>query len=137
MRPAALAGLAALLFAPLAVAAEPTAYRAVVTDAEVKLRAGPSDAFPDTGTLPRGAFVIVEKEEGNGWLAVTAPSGSVSWIAATFVEDPTVRPGVVSMTHGHTDTNPGDLTSGDAEVDALTAMPRASGLAVRISEAHT
>ncbi len=89
MRPAALAGLAALLFAPLAVAAEPTAYRAVVTDAEVKLRAGPSDAFPDTGTLPRGAFVIVEKEEGNGWLAVTAPSGSVSWIAATFVEDPT------------------------------------------------
>ena len=93
MRPAALAGLAALLLAPPAVAAEPTAYRAVVTDAEVKLRAGPSDAFPDTGTLPRGAFVIVEKEEGNGWLAVTAPSGSVSWVATQFIEDPTpLRP---------------------------------------------
>ena len=89
MRPAALAGLAALLLAPPAVAAEPTAYRAVVTDAEVKLRAGPSDAFPDTGSLPRGAVVIVEKEEGNGWLAVTAPSGSVSWVATQFIEDPT------------------------------------------------
>ena len=89
MRPAALAGLAALLFASHAVAVEPTAYRATVVDPEVKLRAGPSDAFPDTGSLPRGAVVIVEREEGNGWLAVTAPSGSVSWVATQFIEDPT------------------------------------------------
>ncbi|MCI0703659.1 MAG: hypothetical protein L0241_21485, partial [Planctomycetia bacterium] len=33
------------------------------------------------------AFVIVEREEANGWLAITAPKGSVSWIAAAFVED--------------------------------------------------
>ena len=37
--------------------------------------------------------------------------------------DPTVRDGVVSITHGHADANPGDLTSGDVDVDPLTAMP--------------
>ncbi|MBN9120141.1 MAG: hypothetical protein J0I06_13410, partial [Planctomycetes bacterium] len=88
MRPAALAGLAVFLFASRAAATEPTAYRAVVTDTEVKLRAGPSDAFPETGSLSRGSFVIVEKEESGGWLAVTAPYGSVSWIATQFIEDP-------------------------------------------------
>src|SRR4051812_19454416 len=89
MRPAALVGLAVFLVAPPARAADPGAYRAVVSDAEVKLRAGPSDAFPETGTLPRGSVVVVEKEEGNGWLAVTAPYGSVSWVATQFIEDPT------------------------------------------------
>src|SRR5262245_49401175 len=88
MRPAALAGLAVLLVASSALGADP-AYRAVVAVDEVKLRAGPSDAFPDTGSLPRGAVVVVEREEGNGWLAVTAPYGSVSWIATQFIEDPT------------------------------------------------
>lgn len=87
MRLAAFAGLV-VLFSPCAApAADP--YRAVVSDAEVKLRAGPSDSFPDTGTLVRGAAVIVEREEGNGWVAVTAPYGSVSWIATQFIEDPT------------------------------------------------
>lgn len=87
MRRAAFAGLVLALFAPHAAAQQPP-YRAVVSDAEVKLRAGPSDAFPDTGALPRGAVVIVEKEEPNGWLAVTAPYGSVSWVATQFIEDP-------------------------------------------------
>lgn len=87
MRLAAFAGLA-VLFSPCAApASEP--YRAVVTDAEVKLRAGPSDAFPETGALSRGAAVIVEREESGGWVAVTAPYGSVSWIATQFIEDPT------------------------------------------------
>jgi hypothetical protein len=39
----------------------------------------------------------------------------------------------VSMTHGHLDANPGNLTSGDAGIDQLTAMPRVSGLEVRIT----
>jgi hypothetical protein len=55
----------------------------------VKLRAGPSDAFPETGVLARGSFVTVEREESGGWVAVTAPYGSVSWIATQFIEDPT------------------------------------------------
>src|SRR5215207_4259982 len=88
MRPAALVGLVVLIVASRASAAEPTPYRAVVVDVEVKLRAGASDAFPETGTLPRGSVVVVEKEESNNWLAVTAPYGSVSWIATQFIEDP-------------------------------------------------
>lgn len=88
MRPAALVGLVVLIVASRAGAAEPAAYRAVVVDVEVKLRAGASDAFPETGTLPRGSVVVVEKEENGGWLAVTAPYGSVSWIATQFIEDP-------------------------------------------------
>jgi hypothetical protein len=88
MRPAALVGLAALLAVSSARAADPTPYCAVVSDVEVKLRAGPGDGFPDTGTLPKGSYVIVEREENGGWLAVTAPYGSVSWIATQFIEDP-------------------------------------------------
>jgi hypothetical protein len=87
MRATVLAGLTVLLIASQAGAADPTAYRAVVTDPEVKLRAGPSGSFDETGTLPKGSIVIVEKEE-NGWLAITAPHGSVSWITTQFIEDP-------------------------------------------------
>ena len=87
MRTAALVGLAVVLFASHA-AAQQTPYRAVVSDSEVKVRAVPSDRLDDTGTLPRGAVVVVEKEEPNGWLAITAPYGSVSWIATQFIEDP-------------------------------------------------
>jgi hypothetical protein len=87
MRFVAPVGLAAVLFASHATAQQ-TPYRAVVTDPEVKVRAAPSDRLDDTGTLPRGTVVVVEKEEANGWLAITAPYGSVSWIATQFIEDP-------------------------------------------------
>jgi hypothetical protein len=53
-------------------------------------------------------------------------------VTTTIVADATVRAGVVSMTHGHADANPGDLTSGEIAVDPLTAMPRVSGLAVEL-----
>ncbi len=87
MRAVAFVGLVAgATVGPLA-AAEPAMYRAVVTDTEVKMRAGPSDSFPETGTLPRDRVVIVEREENNGWLAITAPHDAVSWIAFAFVED--------------------------------------------------
>src|SRR5690349_1189123 len=88
MRPAALVGLAALLSASYARAADPVPYRAVVVDTAATLRAGPSSNYSDTGTLPKGSFVIVEREENGGWLAVTAPYGSVSWVATQFIEDP-------------------------------------------------
>ena len=53
-------------------------------------------------------------------------------VTATIASDPTVRTGVVSMTHGHADANPGDLTSGTVAVDPLTAMPLVSGLEVEV-----
>jgi anaerobic selenocysteine-containing dehydrogenase len=63
-------------------------------------------------------------------VALTTEHGSVT---AAFVADPTVRDGVVSMSHGHADANPGDLTSGDVAVDPLTAMPRVAGLEVDVT----
>jgi hypothetical protein len=39
----------------------------------------------------------------------------------------------VSVTHGHTDANPGRLTSARHDVDPLTAMPLASGVPVTIA----
>lgn len=62
---------------------------------------------------------------------VTSAHGSVT---ATAVADPAVRPGVVSMTHGQ-GAGPGRLTSGDDDVDPLTTMPLASGVAVRLAVA--
>ena len=57
-------------------------------------------------------------------------------VNAAFVPDPTVRDGVVSMSHGHADANPGDLTSGEVGIDRLTAMPRVAGLEVDVAEAR-
>jgi hypothetical protein len=54
-------------------------------------------------------------------------------VTTAFAADPAVRAGVVSITHGHADANPGNLTSGDVDVDGLTAMPRVAGLDVRVS----
>ena len=53
---------------------------------------------------------------GTGLVALTTDHGHVT---SAFVADPTVRPGVISMTHGHTDENPGDLTSAHVAVDDL------------------
>jgi hypothetical protein len=87
MRSAALVGLTLVLFASRANAQQPP-YRAVVTDPEVKVRSAPSDRLDETGTLLRGTVVIVEREEANGWLAITAPYGSVSWVSLQFINDP-------------------------------------------------
>lgn len=90
MRRLAVVGLA-LLFAPPARAADPVPFHGVVALDEVKVRAGPADRFPETGALARGTAVVVEREEPNGWLAVTAPKGSVSWVAAQFLIDYTAE----------------------------------------------
>ena len=63
------------------------------------------------------------------WVAVSSAHGS---LVATVAIDATLRRGVVSITHGHLGASPGLLTSGRIDVDSLTTMPRASGLAVAI-----
>lgn len=85
LRPSLSVTFLVLLAAPALADQQP--YKAVVVDTEVTLRAGPSDQFPDTGTLKKGAAVTVEKEAGNGWLEVSV-YGSVSWVTTQFIEDP-------------------------------------------------
>lgn len=82
----------AVLAAPAAVFAQPGSYLAVVTDPELKVRAGPGDKFPDTGTVVKGDRVLVAGEEPGGWLAVWAPQGSVSWVQNTFIDFNKDRP---------------------------------------------
>ncbi|CAB5077978.1 MAG: molybdopterin-dependent oxidoreductase [Actinobacteria bacterium] len=65
------------------------------------------------------------------WVAVTSAFGS---LVATVVIDDAIRPGVLSVTHGHPGSLTGTLTSSSEGVDSLTAMPRASGLPVRIEK---
>jgi hypothetical protein len=72
---------------------------------------------------------LADVASGAGATTLTTDHGTLT---ATLVADITVRPDVVSVTHGHADTNPGDLTSDTTDVDALTAMPQASGLPVRL-----
>ena len=70
---------------PTLALAQNSPYLATVADPEVLVRSGPSDKFPETGTLKRGNPVIVDHEEF-GWLAIQAPPGSVSWVPNAFID---------------------------------------------------
>ena len=65
------------------------------------------------------------------WVALTSEAGS---LVATAGIDESVREGVVSVTHGHPGSMTGTLTSSTRDVDSLTAMPRASGVPVRLEK---
>jgi hypothetical protein len=83
-------GLAMARLASAAMA-QNAPHLGTVIDTEVIVRAGPSDKFKDTGTLKKGARVVVDHEEF-GWLAIQAPRGSVSWVPIAFVDFDTTRP---------------------------------------------
>jgi anaerobic selenocysteine-containing dehydrogenase len=87
---------------------------------------GPAEIGP---VVRMNASALAADVTESGIVALATAAGA---IATAFTDDPAVRGGVVSMTHGHTDANPGDLTSGDVAVDPLTAMPRVAGLDVRV-----
>lgn len=82
----AVAVVLAVAAGPALAAAQSGPYLATVIDPEVRLRAGPSDQYPQTGALLRGMRVIVAREETNGWLAVDAPQGQVSWVPTQFID---------------------------------------------------
>lgn len=65
------------------------------------------------------------------WVAVSSDHGT---LVATVAVDDLIRVGVLSVTHGHPGALTGTLTSDRDGVDRLTAMPRASGLPVRVSK---
>jgi len=72
--------------------------------------------------------------------AVGVADGSLAAVRSAHGEltvqvthDERVRRGVVSITHGRPGTSPGRLTSSTADVDRLTAMPKASGVPVSIA----
>jgi anaerobic selenocysteine-containing dehydrogenase len=70
--------------------------------------------------------------DGVSRVTVRSANGAVT---ATLRADGNVRPGVVSMTHGHAASSPGRLTSAHDDIDPLSTMPRASGLPVSLEPA--
>lgn len=82
------------------------------------------------GTAPAGAVVRMHPSQTKA--DVVSLATDHGRIEAQVVADATVREGVVSISHGHPDENPGDLTSGNVGVDGLTAMPLVAGLDVRV-----
>jgi anaerobic selenocysteine-containing dehydrogenase len=82
------------------------------------------------GATDAGPIVRVAPE-AEGAITLTTAHGSLTTSA---LGDPAVRAGVVSITHGHPEANPGVLTSEHADVDPLTAMPRVSGLEVEVRD---
>lgn len=87
MRPARiLAGMALLLATAIPVVAQSAGpLEATVSVPEVEVRSGPSPKYYATGKLRQGDNVKIIKEE-EGWLAITPPLGSFSWINARFIE---------------------------------------------------
>jgi anaerobic selenocysteine-containing dehydrogenase len=84
------------------------------------------------GSVVRMNPGVRSDESSEGVVTLATDHGQVT-VACAF--DPAVRDGVISMTHGHADANPGNLTSGDVAVDPLTAMPNVAGLEVRATDA--
>jgi anaerobic selenocysteine-containing dehydrogenase len=94
----------------------------------------PRREMPWSNSVAYGAIapgpVVRTNGTADGQLTVSTANGALT---AAYAADPAVRAGVVSITHGHADANPGNLTSGDAGIDRLTAMPRVAGLEVDVT----
>ena len=85
------------------------------------------------GATPGGAVVRMHPGAASSDTETVTLATEHGSITVRVAYDDTVREGVVSITHGHADENPGDLTSENVDIDSLTAMPRASGLDVSVS----
>jgi anaerobic selenocysteine-containing dehydrogenase len=94
----------------------------------------PRREMPWSNSVAYGAIapgpVVRMNATADGRVTVSTEHGEVT---TAFVTDPAIRPGVISMTHGHLAANPGNLTSGADGIDRLTAMPRVAGLEVRVT----
>jgi uncharacterized protein YgiM (DUF1202 family) len=59
-------------------------YNTIISKTEVEVRSGPSLQYYATSKLPYGERVHVVKQE-EGWLAITPPSDSFSWVNSRFI----------------------------------------------------
>jgi hypothetical protein len=89
-----LVAVLSIALVPAVCFGQPGPFHAVVLDPEVKLRAGPSDRYPETTLLKKGDTVVVHDEE-NGWLAVQDPPQivrSISWVRTQVVNFDRTKP---------------------------------------------
>jgi anaerobic selenocysteine-containing dehydrogenase len=81
------------------------------------------------------AQVRVHPDDAEGLGDVATVTTAHGAIAATVVVDPGMRAGTVSVNHGRAGADVARLTSAVVDVDPLTGMPLASGLAVTVGPA--
>jgi hypothetical protein len=89
-----LVAVLSIALGPAVCFGQPGPYHAVVLDPEVKLRAGPSDRYPESTLLKKGDTVVVHDEE-NGWLAVQDTPQivrSISWVRTQVVNFDKTKP---------------------------------------------
>jgi hypothetical protein len=68
----------------------------IITVPEVEVRSGPSKEFYATSKLRYGERVFVRRPDENpGWLVITPPAGSFSWILETAIERTDQYTGIV------------------------------------------
>ncbi len=84
--------LVSLLFVAWPAAAQSFPALAKIKAGAATVRGTPGEFAPETGRLERGAEVTVVAAEGNDWLAIQPPRGSVSWVQWSLVE-PQGKPG--------------------------------------------
>lgn len=60
-------------------------YKAVIVKDDVLVRSGGGDDYYPTMRLQRDAVVTVHRQDPGGWLAISPPEGSYSWIPARYV----------------------------------------------------
>lgn len=71
---------AVLLLVAVPAFAQPAQSLARVRVVSANLYSGPGDQMPKCGTIEQGYVLVVDHAEGNDWLAVQPPTGSLSWI---------------------------------------------------------
>jgi len=77
--------MTSVLFASTASAQTGPVRATVILDI-VDVRSGPTTKYPTTSTLRRGEEVTVHRDQ-SGWLAITPPGNSVSWINHRYLSE--------------------------------------------------
>jgi hypothetical protein len=97
-----LAVLLGLLAGASGVQAQGYPAEMMITQREVEVRSGPTKEYYATGKLYYGDRVWVQHESKDqpGWLAITPPKGSFSWINAKFVKQTDAHTGYVEAAGG-------------------------------------
>jgi hypothetical protein len=89
MRLSRLLAVVGLLIGAGIAPGQSTAYNAIILKPYAEVRGGRSSIFPVTGVVRQNFAVRVQREEG-GWLAITPPQGSSSWIMERVLDQPPI-----------------------------------------------
>jgi len=111
-----------------AVQAQGYPARMTISAPEVLVRSGPSEKSYPTSKLKYGDSVWVQNESKDqpGWLAITPPPGTFSWINAKQVKQVNANTGYVEAEEGGAVVLPGSSVSGEPPNQKSVKIPNGS-----------